>query len=486
MAIMGMTYHLPCMLSQCPLNALNALYHRHLTKPPYATTRKLENFFLTRLFPRLQFHYQQHYQEEMQDEWFVGKGTAKVRAILDSKKFDKLEYNCCKSFIKLEVVVKVPTKARLIQGHMNEATAYHYPTEYSAISKALQDLSKEDFYVDGIRFRFIYAGGMNHDELSDAFTAAVEVGVIFDERDGKNWDATMNEILLSMEADIYDRLNMLAAKFHRLRSSGCIGLITFRNGLRFVAAIRYFIAWKRLSGDWNTSVGNSIISMLIAFNNILDLPKELRPQSVVAFFMGDDYLGLYKYNEVPCLKRLLAALNDLDRSAGITPERGLFTEPTAVTFISLMVWPRRNGGFQFVPKPAKQLSKAFCTHRQIPAKLRQPYRNVVALGLLPSYLGFRFMVDFLRNHYSPLVSEYDYSQAMEFKDYRLKLMTTKYRNVDWVRGFWLHYNLPIEALPVTGPSATGVYYHPIVQHMLSVELADPMDRPSCMRSFESI
>lgn len=287
MAIFGMTFHFPSMLSQCPKNAINALYKRHLTQPPNQTTRKLRNLFLTYLFPRLKFYYDLHLDDELQDEWTIGKGIAKTKLIQHSKQFDKLEYSRCKSFIKVEVTVKVPTKARLIQGHMNEATAYHHPTEYHAVSKALQELSKEVFYVDGIRFQFIYAGGLNHDDLSDLYTDAVELGIVFDERDGKNWDSTMNEVLLRMEAEIYQQLNMLAAKFFLLRSSGCIGYISFNQCLRFIASIKYYIAWKRLSGDWNTSVGNSIISMLIAFNNILDLPPHLRPKSVVAFFLWE-------------------------------------------------------------------------------------------------------------------------------------------------------------------------------------------------------
>lgn len=149
-----------------------------------------------------------------------------------------------------------------------------------------------------------------------------------------------------------------------------------------------------------------------------------------------------------------------------------------------MVWPRHGGGYQFVPKPAKQLSKAFFTHRQIPTKLHQAYCNVVVLGLLPSFLGFRFMESFLKQHYVP-VSAKHLALAMNFKDYRMKMMTLKRRDVDWSRGFWVHYGYPIESLPYSAPKSCGVYYHPVVQRMLEVELADPMDRPSCLRSFES-
>lgn len=470
--LIGPVYRMPCALAACPTNARNALTMRHLSLAQNSCRITLHNPFTNELSNFMKLHFALHYSGELQVDWLGGRPLAKVKVILESKLYDNLRPRDIHAFVKKEVGVKIPTKARLIQGHANESTAYEHPGEYKAVAKAVKDLGDHEFTIDGVAFRLVYAAGLNHDELSDMFTDVVTPNSYYDERDGKNWDSTMNEQLLRAEISVYEMLNMFAAKGALLRSMKARGSIFFKH----YAKIVYETCWKRLSGDWNTSIGNSIISMIICVTVILSLPSHLRPESVVAFFMGDDYLARYRYKgELPCPKELTKALNDLEGRCGITPERGIFNNPLDVTFISLMVWPRHNGGYQFVPKPAKQLAKLFSTHRHVPQRQIQPVLNGITISMGYTYTGFRFMMLFLKSQFSP-------HSKVKFEAWMRKHLdstTKEHRDVAWEAGFYHHYGLPIQALPPMRHDV-GLYSHPVVDHMLTIESLDPMDRLACL------
>lgn len=385
--------------------------------------------------------------------------------------FDSIEYNKARSFIKQEVCATTPTKARLIQGHWNEATAYELPHEYAAVAYAVKNLVNHQFEVDGTQFILITASGLSHDELSDLLTYHYDDSIVFDERDGKNWDATMNEQLLTAECDVYDALHMKSAESYRKRCSSVKGKIFFKGQ----KPIKYLIAWKRLSGDWNTSIGNGIISKLICMNAICRLPPHLKPRKVVAFFLGDDYLGMYSYIKRPDLRDLTNALNDLERQMGITPVRGIFTDPLDVSFISLMVWPRKSGGYQFVPKPGKQLVKLFATTKTISKREMPNVLNGIISSMAYSFCGFRFMTQFLATMWTPG----KYPTIPEYLAHKFSVLTRCDRKVDWEYGFYHHYGVLIQSLPLTQSLTVGLYHHPVVDEMLRVEGLDPCDRPAC-------
>lgn len=467
--LLGPTFHVPCALAACPTNAANALIMRHLSLAPYQTKLKLYNPFLTVIRQALKLEYDLAYAGELQVDWMERKNQIKQNMIRQSLAYDFLKVNRAKSFVKKECNTKVPTKARLIQGHMNDATAYEHAGEYYAFASALKKMADVPFEIDGITFQLIYASGLNHDEISDKFTEAVEPNSLYDERDGKNWDSTMNETLLRAEIAVYEMLGMLAAKHTTERASHTKGSIYFK----LFKTIKYVTAWKRLSGDWNTSSGNSIISMIICVTVILMLPPHLRPKNVVAFFMGDDYLARYKYNIVPCATELHTALDELERSCGITPERGIFANPLDVTFISLMVWPRHGGGYQFVPKPAKQLSKLFATVKFVPPRMRQEVINGIVIAMSYAFRGFEFMERILQSQFRG-----GKVCAREYLDRKFWSLTRVDRRVHWEHGFYHHYQHLIQSLPIFTPQL-AIYNHPIVDHMLTVEGRDPGDRPTC-------
>lgn len=466
------------MLALCVSNVVNALRMRHLCLPPNTATPLPFNLFLT---PKVAAHLCSHYKLNLalQDEgaWRIGRGQSKLAKIDRSKLWDKPMHGRASAFVKREFSSKIPTKARLIQGNLNECTAYEFPEEYMALSMALKETIEFDIY--GCKCQFHYAGGMDHNQLSDLITEwELKRGKFgyYDERDGKNWDATMQEPLLRAEADVYMMLGMRAAGAFLERSAMVKGSIRLKNGLT-TQTVKYTTSWKRLSGDWNTSVGNTMVSMMIVAATLSELPAELRPSSVDALFMGDDYLGMYKFEQFVCPKALKIALDALDSKWGITPERGIFQDVFATTFISLGVWPRHNGGLQFVPQPAKQLRKLFWTiHKQHGNRCaEQACANAIAFW--PVYWGFPLMMKFLSLHYDKTIIP-----RLSVGTYFEKMITHRQRDVNWAYGFLCRYRLPFTAtmFEYSVVDVKHIYYHPVVEEMLRVEALDPQERPQCL------
>ncbi len=453
------------MLAGCATNAYNALVLRHLAAPPNIT-QMFPNLLLECLEPILAPRFFLTWQQNCHDEWRVGKGLVKLRLIDHSKMFEEPKYKKAKTFVKREVTASMPKKARLIQGNMNEATAYEHPEEYRALAMAM----KEEIIIrhGGVEFQFQYTAGLNHDELSDHFTMKwADRGEYFvlDERDGKNWDSTMQEPLLRAAIALYSALGMRAAVAAISRASGVKGRINFRKGLQ--EAIKYWTQWKRLSGDWDTSVGNTLISMLVVLVTISKLPQHLKPFRVAAYFMGDDYLAIYSFRNAVDKVGLLKALNFGDASMGITPERALFDDPLRIQFISLGLWPTRKGGWQFVPHPAKQMVKLFAAVPKQPVNISD-YQTALAEAFWPVYWGWPMMMRFLKYHYTS-------KTPMRLESYTLKCLTQSVRDVDWALGFTLKYRIPFVATHFDFGLCTFAQ-HIVVDWMLAFESADPLDR----------
>lgn len=467
---LGISFSLPVVLSACPHNALNALYRRHLL-PPVNKARPFINFFLSldTVCSAFKREYWAYMAAHDPDSWRVGKGLVKLKQIDRSFVFDRQRLDRAESFIKRESVLKLK-KARLIQGNVNEYTAYNKPLEYKAIAHALK-ASTQQFTFGGVDFDFYYAAGMNHDELSDLFSSWLMTSDVlyFDERDGKNWDSTMQEVTLRMEADVYALVHDQISKDFLKRSSGCRGRIRLKWGF-----IRYLTAWKRLSGDWNTSVGNTMISMMIVVHAILSLPPHLRPHRVRGLFMGDDYLGAYYYKQLPDPDDLCVALNTFEAQCGIEPIRAIFRDPAYVSFISMGLWPRHGGGYQFVPHPARQLAKLNWTVRNMTGRSIPDQATALAIAFIPVYEGYPLMQDFLRaqllvRHPKITIDAHDF--------YFFESLSKRGREVDWRSGFMQKYNLPYTACDwQLGSNDCAIYHHPVHSIMLQFETADPCDR----------
>lgn len=466
----GQAFAYPCMLSQCVSNVLNALMFRHLTSPPNQCVVRLCNPFLTVYKKACRDTAFSKWPELQNGEWRIGKPLSKLMNIDKSRLFDPVKPHAAKSFAKREVQVLVPTKARLIQGNVNEATAYQHPDEYSIVKEVLKTVGSQAVNFRGTICRMVYAGGLNHAQLSSIVSEAYECGcTIFDERDGKNWDATMNEPLLRAEALVYEMLKLRSASVFLERSAYVHGTVKCLDAYG-QQVVKYTTAWKRLSGDWNTSVGNTIISMIIIFTCLSNMPEHLRPTHLTGLFMGDDYLGIMRYPDGVDVCALKSCLNDIECRCGITPVRALFRDPLRVSFCSLTLWPLRAGGYQFVPQPGKQLAKLFwAADSRLRSRLKF-YRAAIAHSFWSTYHGFEVMQKFLKHHYGPL------SPKIVLNRHIIEPLVSEVADVAWREGFVYKYRIPYDALSFDYPAADGVWHHPAIVHMITVESLDPPDR----------
>lgn len=460
------------MLAKCQHNALNALFLRHLSAPPNLCTAQLSRSLLTALGPKLK---QCKYHVELEkDEWKARRTLAKLKSIEESIEQDRLQLGKAKSFVKREVTTSCPTKARLIQGNENEATAYRDPDMFRAIADACKNIAFEE---GGIKFDLHYTSGLNNDSLSELLNSALQKpgNHVFDERDGKNWDSTMQRPHMEFEAAVYALADELLAEQHLIRSSSVRGVIRMKD-----AIIKYTSAWKRLSGDWNTSVGNTLISMAILTTVLLALPENMRPKSVMGMFLGDDYLGVYTYEKAPPpLRELNALLKSAEEACGITPVRGMTDDVLLVEYTSLGVWPRYDGGVQFVPKISNMLVKLF--HSTQPLS-RHTANDVVATikALQPSFSGLFFMEEFLSWHLRLWRGHIARPASGSLLDaYALNQLTKTNHRINWNYGFIHKFRIPVTMLNCSLPPVDRVRRHvfylesPVVNQLYALEHADP-------------
>lgn len=474
----GVSFGWPCMLAQCASNAHNALVNRHL--------RRAENLFsfpgfknvFTRVIPvTVKSLYLKHLQANMLDEWRVGKSLVKLDSIDRSYQFDVPKSHRIVSFVKREVGEKIPTKARLIQGNANELTAYQHPDEYEALAGMLKDLRGVRFEYAGVNFQLVYAGGFNHDELSDHMTATIaeSQNLLIHERDGKNWDATMNHELLRSEYDLLRYLRTKSAASFWTRCHESKGYVRCKVNGRTLY-VRYVTYMKRLSGDWNTTFGNTTTNFNITVNAVAALPSHLKPVKAVIYAMGDDLCDFMSFTSRPDPYHLCSALNHFESRCGITPESGIFDDPLSISFISLTLWPRLGGGYQLVPKPARQMAKLFWAVKTVRAEDIPAYRNGIAEAFWHTFHGFGMMMKFLKAHFTPGVRPIPYAAYYSF------MLNKQPRRVDWAAGVVYKYGLPMSATNFhwNPPARALVFTHPVLVWMQVIESQDPSERSRCL------
>jgi hypothetical protein len=180
-------------------------------------------------------------------------------------------------------------------------------------------------------------------------------------------------------------------------------------------------------------------------------------------------LAIYDYQHKVDVQQLKCQLDEGEQLMGITPVRGIFHSPLEVSFISLGLWPRRRGGWQFVPHPAKQMVKLFAAVRPVPKQLFSDYITALASAFWPVYWGWPMMMRFLKCHYVKPTTR------MQRPTYITKQLSRRARDIMWAEAFTAKYEIPFVATHFEFP-AWGLLQHPVVDAMLRFELSDPDER----------
>jgi len=284
----------------------------------------------------------------------------------------------------------------------------------------------------------------------------------------------MQEEHMRFEASVYALFDAQVAANHLARSGPTKGTIAHKDYL-----IKYVTKWKRLSGDWNTSLGNSIVSMAICITAILSLPSHLRPRRVFAMFLGDDYLGVYNYNRAPPPNIVNAAMGDAEAKLGITPVRGVTNDPLLCEYISLTAWPCYDGTIQFLPKLSNMWTRLFYSSKP-PCYHTGHDVSATITALRPSFTGLRFMDRFFAWHKARWPkSKRVYNGPNYLRDAdALGKLPREVPSVNWNYGFVHKFRIPLTCLDFELPSGDDAHIlrHPAITHIFALEHTDPDTR----------
>jgi hypothetical protein len=315
-----------------------------------------------------------HWREEWINKWSQNKRAAIVLSLLQ----DLYKYDQVKSFVKREPGHKCVKKARGIQGYKNLATQASLGPQVYSLQKAYGGIFNPDYdnQFEGVGITF--ASGMNSEQLGAWMTKVHQrfSSPWFYERDGSNWDATMQaehqELVNILYKDVTDAVTY--ENIQQCREVHGVNVTTDRN-TRITTKMSYHLKETTKSGHNDTSLRNSIINAAIAFEALRQLGIEA--EVIVA---GDDLL-IAMGSEPPC-----ATLVALESAMGIVPEAGVMDSYQKVTFISGH-WIAHDGGFSFIPLLGRLLLRLNWTATTVHPEDYHSFNYGVAQGLKPSVGG---------------------------------------------------------------------------------------------------
>lgn len=437
---------------QCCCNAVNALVNRHGAVPPRAVSTFEDP---VRHFYEFEGHY---YDADVRyyDSWMSKWAPTKQLAIAKSVLFDAVHANRVKAFVKREAGHSIPTKARLIQGYDTLSTQEAVAREQSCFQKALGFM----FPAAGYEFFpgvFVTMGsGMNNVAMGDWVKThmAKYRSVVFYERDGKNWDSTMQRLHHDY------KVAWMRAVSERLAGFVESSFVT-RCSVRCASGMfNYKLNGTVRSGHNDTTSGNSLINAAISAHVFHRLG--LRASIIV---LGDDMLALVDGDFD--LGEVMAA----EAAFGIKPEAAKFYDVGDVTFISACFLENTDGDIAFVPILGRQLARLWWTTNPPPRKKYLDYLFSVssglasAVGALPIYGAFLAPTLGLAGNLIP-IDKFKYSPHV-----------SRVPPGDYLPAICRRYGITPEDVSevevfLRGLSGPCMVKHPIVDRILERDLAD--------------
>lgn len=455
----GLSTGLAWVCRSCPCNLHQALCHRHGAAPPSATPDFTATLaYLSSVAAEIEFAYTEHLSF-WADAWirkWPAKKQAMIRASVD---LDEVRPDRVVTMVKREVYHKAPTKARMIQYYPTLADQARFGPEFYSLQKTYTAWFQRRLVSDGIRVTF--ASGLNSNALSAWMSEVISdyANPMFYERDGKNWDSTMQEAHLGVRLAAY---SCAGDEFRAFVKAGF-----HVTGRAARGALKYRLRGTVKSGHNDTTLGNSLVNAFIAYESMREL--HLRGDILVA---GDDLLvvidGDYDFD------KLVAA----ERRFGIVPEARKFESPGDVSFIS-GVWLECDSGYLFAPKPGRLLARLFWTTQPPPPGKEQQYLNGIVAGLSPTCSEVPIVRAFLAAHYR------EGCEAMIRPDWKYRVCLERVGPIPkgLLAPFCRRYGLTlddveaVESFIFEHRGKIGLLSHPVLDRVVAVDLADLDARP---------
>jgi len=474
--MMGPVARLSYVCRKCPCNLHNSLCNRHLCLPkfklpddmPYTTIFSEAIVFYNRDLKRLVVEYDRKVPE-VYANWWSKWGETKRQQILKALSQD-LEYrpDRVSTFIKRENNMSFPSKARSIQGYKDLSAQFLTAKPVTVAQKAFAAVYGVHHYEDGIGLTF--ASGLDCATLGDWMTTTMSLfpNAYFYERDGKNWDSTMLSqhfhlkffVENEMISDSAAREALLKGQFVKCR---------VRWGDNEVV-IKYQSSWTVKSGHNDTSLGNSIINAAVAIQAARTLGYPVR-----ILVMGDDLL-VASQSKIDGEK-----FSAIERQCGITPEYAVFQDPLKVTFVSQWFYPTGRADHRYFtgPKPGRILGKLCWSVTKIRERDRKAWVHSVVMGLwsicqhIPVIRAFLERIDDLADtekivatqkydKYFRCAVQVDEETVMDAFCDRYSISRSEvFELEDYLRGI---------------PDLMVFLAHPLIDHIISVDTADPAER----------
>jgi len=227
--------------------------------------------------------------------------------------------------------------------------------------------------------------------------------------------------------------------------------------------LRYCLDGTVKSGHNDTTLGNSLVNAMIAYDSLMRLGY-----SAEILVAGDDLLVALDENPV--------GLHDMEATYGIKPVSRVFRDPLDVSFIS-GVFLRGSTGWLFLPKLGRLLARLWWTVNPPPPRRVNDYRASVVRGLRSVAGNVPLYCDFLRE-----IEGGEYNLGT---DYYVKLANWGGSEVgpETTRGLCDRYHLNFQEFDELSeylrnlPMAPVSFSNALVRRVLLVDLADLVDRP---------
>lgn len=467
----GTVFGMSWVARSCQCNGVNALVLRHGAEaPPCRRTFDAYDAAVARFVVEYAA-----LDPEVYDGWLAKWPLSKQEAILKSIRDDRARPNALKTFIKREPGHARPKKGRLIQSYSTLSAQELCAREFRCFQKALGAM----FDVNGFELQpgvFVTIGsGLNANDIATWARVAQDrckVPVYY-ERDGKNWDSTMQRPHHELKTRFARAVSQRLAEFMDA-SYSCTGVARFGSGDATTRLV-YQLNGTVKSGHNDTSSGNSLINAAISaevFNRL-----GLRASVIVA---GDDMLAVVDGDfDVDSVIAEEAAY-------GIVPEANKFYDLNDVSFISAC-FLSDGEEILFVPVLGRLLLRLWWTTKPPRPQERVDYMFGVASGLHASVRGVALYEDFVAPVLRRGCVDEGVAEAHRLRRWRYSAFGDPTVTTSGFRtALAMRYGITVDELDAFGrflrelPTEPAFAWHYVADIIIARDCADVVSRP-CAR-----